>query len=476
MKPICKIKLLLFFVILQSVLCYSLAFAESYHLCNGREFNSRVMSFLNDADPNVHMDSTVTRFEKGNNPPADPAYYVDVSEDMDGSIIVYAVIVNQDSKSSVTRSLYWYSDSIAVINDDLAYMFNNFVSLRNVDLSGFVYLNGLHDTRYMFGNCRSLRQIKFKQSKDNPLDLTEVQGMFFNCQSLSNIDLTYFTTYLVDNMDEMFYKCYNLKNIYVNPARWNVDSVRTFNRMFSECHLLKTNDGKKAVDIAEDDYGKYAVVGTERSTGFIKDINGSYEDYGEYDNSVPVDGRYYLYDIPETTANYREEPEEDVVLTESNSLYGGDGSTGYGAEKESGLNSEGIIQDNQSITETQMTISSDIDVDVYASGASETSDSVNINETYNITESAEMTIDIAESSIDIEASEDATESGKRVVELEDYLKEHSNNTGADEDGGLLSTNIRFLLFALAISLIVILLLVGMVIYLFKDNDKNSHKL
>ena len=70
-----------------------------------------------------------------------------------------------------------------------------------------------------------------------------------------------------------------------------------------------------------------------------------------------------------------------------------------------------------------------------------------------------------------------------VLEIDntDDEKEGLSGEEAGGNGGLidnLSENVRFLIFAFVISIVAILLLIGMVIYLFKDKsegkDKDSH--
>ena len=72
--------------------------------------------------------------------------------------------------------------------------------------------------------------------------------------------------------------------------------------------------------------------------------------------------------------------------------------------------------------------------------------------------------------------------GRRIMELDEFLKgqEQDGKDGKGEILGALFDNYKFLIFALVISAIVILLLVGMVVYLTKSNmenkDDESHKI
>ena len=44
-------------------------------------------------------------------------------------------------------------------------------------------------------------------------NVTNMDGMFSGCSSLTNIDLSNFNTQNVTNMHEMFFRCLSLKNI-----------------------------------------------------------------------------------------------------------------------------------------------------------------------------------------------------------------------------------------------------------------------
>ena len=477
----------LVFIMIFSLTLFTPIYASPYTVCTGKEFNQRVKSFLSGNDRAASIENTITSFMRGYNPPDDPAYYVDISEDRDGSIIVYTKendINDQRKKNGgaadYNYTLYWYSDHIANMNPNTAFMFDKFVRIRNIDLSDFTYLKGLTDTRYMFLECRNLKSITFKKSSSGKEFMpSEMQGMFFGCQSLSNVDLTLFDTKMVDNMDELFYKCYNLKNIYVDKTRWNVENVRSFTRMFSECHLLRSNDGKKAVDVPEDEYEKYAVPGDDNKEGFIKDTNYQYDDYGEYLGTVPIDGAGYLMAEPETTQAYAEEPEYDNRSGSGagNSItpYVGDSASGYNADKQTEQSAESIVAP---------TLDSGVQNNVVETTTSQVESSIASTQVTIETTMAENETMVEQETVIVESSaiseSEAESGGRRVMELDEFLKEKDGKEGNGEILGGILDNYKFLIFALVISAIVILLLVGMVAYLTKSNRENkddeSHKI
>ena len=465
-KKLNILKIVTILCIIFIVISFEKLYAAPYTLCKGSEFNQRVKLFLNGNDLHSRIENTIRGFQRGYNPPDDPNYYVDVSEDRDGSIIAYITdydINSQNSKvgNSVDSNyiLYWYSDGVANMNQDAAYMFDKFVRIRNIDLSGFSYLKGLTDTRYMFLDCRNLRNLKFKEDKNGkPFYLAEMQGMFYSCQSLLNVDLTLFDTKMVDNMDEVFCKCYNLRNIYVDTSRWNIENVRSFKKMFSECHSLRTNTGIKAVDIANDDYEKYAIAGGDNANGFMKDTDYTYSDYGEYLGTVPIDGANYIDSVPQTTQPYADEPEDSDETGSGigeGIPYVGNSASGYNSEKPQIIEPSVIVSNANQDGPNESSTSSNLE--------SETS----IVETSNVVVIVETTLE--ESSSD-DVSENEVDSNRQMIEIDEYLKEKEGK------GDILSgifENYKFLLLALSISVIVILLLVGMVIFLTKSNRENK---
>ena len=80
----------------------------------------------------------------------------------------------------------------------------------------------------MFWDCESL--ININLSNFNTQNVTNMRGMFGYCESLTNIDLSNFNTQNVTDMGDMFYGCNSLKkeNIIVKD-----DKILN---EFSRCH------------------------------------------------------------------------------------------------------------------------------------------------------------------------------------------------------------------------------------------------
>ena len=451
------------------------AFARPNTVCNGKEFNRRVKTLIDGGD--VAIDYKATRFERGDNPPTDSSYYIDVSEDNDESVIVYYTIQNMNSKTEIKSdtpvNLYWYATDTIFINEYAAFMFQGFSNIKYIDLTGFSFFQGLDDTRYMFKDCRHLSNLHLSPTAYNPAEgkqftPTEVQGMFYGCQSLKEIDLTCYNTYLVTNMSDMFCKCYNLRNIYVDKTNWNIVSVNNFNRMFSECHLLLTNKGKKAVDVPDDDYEKYANIGTDSVEGFVKDTISEYTSYISDDAYVPIDGQGFLMDVPpEPIDEYGEEPEND-----------GDGSDKYQNNAGNANDETGVVVNAPTAPNNQVVSNASADASKSYS-ANSTQEAIKVLE--NVTSAIESQQD--NTNVVEQESAGVTEtveegSGKKIIELDEYLN-------ADGDKNRQNKNIievlwedyQPLLITLLISIFVLLLLIGMLLYLYKEkkSTKNDDK-
>lgn len=67
---------------------------------------------------------------------------------------------------------------------------------------------------------------------------TPIRGLFYNCSSLTSLDLSHFDTSEVANMDVMFSGCYNLTTL--DLSGWNTSSVTSMYSMFYNCSSLKT--------------------------------------------------------------------------------------------------------------------------------------------------------------------------------------------------------------------------------------------
>ena len=116
--------------------------------------------------------------------------------------------------------------------------FSGFKSLTSI--TGLENLNTQNVTTMysMFYNCSSLTSLDV--SSFDTKNVTDMSGMFANCSSLTSLDVTNFNTENVTNMSGMFAGCSSLTSI--NVRYFIISNVTTMSQMFYGCSSLTTLD------------------------------------------------------------------------------------------------------------------------------------------------------------------------------------------------------------------------------------------
>lgn len=92
-------------------------------------------------------------------------------------------------------------------------MFNNCTNLETI---GNVTIPiGINDCDSMFKSCKKLKRFNFDESWNNNI-ITLAGNMFYDCESLTDVDMTNFNTQYVLDMGDIFYKCKSLTNLKVS--------------------------------------------------------------------------------------------------------------------------------------------------------------------------------------------------------------------------------------------------------------------
>ena len=113
-------------------------------------------------------------------------------------------------------------------------MFDNCISLTNIY---HFYPENVQDMSFLFYNCFLLNYIEFNSSIEWINDkIANMEKMFYNCSSLTSLDLIYFNTENVINMNYMFYNCSNL--VAINFRNFITSSVNDMEYMFANCSKL----------------------------------------------------------------------------------------------------------------------------------------------------------------------------------------------------------------------------------------------
>ena len=106
------------------------------------------------------------------------------------------------------------------------------LDLSNWDTSNVTAMNG------MFQNCMGLTQLdvsNFDTSK-----VTTMRSMFYICEKLTSIDVSNFDTSQVKDMNSIFQNCTSLASIDV--SKWDTSNVTNMGYMFYNCNKLASLD------------------------------------------------------------------------------------------------------------------------------------------------------------------------------------------------------------------------------------------
>ena len=120
---------------------------------------------------------------------------------------------------------------------DMSSMFYNCKSLSSLNLSKFNTAK-VENMAFMFYNCESLSSLNL--SNFNTAKVTDMYSMFAGCSNLSSLDLSKFNTAKVTDMSYMFYNCNKLSSL--NVTNFNTANVENMNFMFSCCQKLTSLD------------------------------------------------------------------------------------------------------------------------------------------------------------------------------------------------------------------------------------------
>ena len=122
--------------------------------------------------------------------------------------------------------------------DDMHSMFYNCTSLETLDLSSF-NTEKVKNMYAMFDGATNLRSIKLPKGFIGS-SVTDLNGMFRGCASLTELDLSGSNAEKVKNMGSMFYGCVALSNL--NLSGFKTGSLTDMRYLFSSCQSLESLD------------------------------------------------------------------------------------------------------------------------------------------------------------------------------------------------------------------------------------------
>lgn len=116
-------------------------------------------------------------------------------------------------------------------------MFYNCPSLTSLDLSSWNTSN-VTNMYQMFGSCTSLTSLDV--SHFNTEKVADMREMFFGCRSLSSLDVSNFNTKNVTDIHHMFCSCESLTSL--DLSHFSIGRVSNMNNMFYNCQSLTSLD------------------------------------------------------------------------------------------------------------------------------------------------------------------------------------------------------------------------------------------
>lgn len=123
-----------------------------------------------------------------------------------------------------------------IVPDSTAYWFFSLINLNEISGIENLDTSNVTDMEGMFANCSSLSSIDL--SGLNTSKVTDMEGMFTGCSSLSSINLSNFDTSKVADMSTMFYNCTGLTSLELSSL--NTSNVTNMMGLFDGCSNLKT--------------------------------------------------------------------------------------------------------------------------------------------------------------------------------------------------------------------------------------------
>ena len=117
-------------------------------------------------------------------------------------------------------------------------LFAGYTNLNRIVFSGYFHTDFSQDMAYMFYDCGTLTSLDL--SDFNTANARDMRGMFYDCNRLSSLDLRSFSTGNVRNMGYMFWRCDSLKSM--DLSSFDTTNVQDMRSMFEYCNALTSLD------------------------------------------------------------------------------------------------------------------------------------------------------------------------------------------------------------------------------------------
>lgn len=121
---------------------------------------------------------------------------------------------------------------------DCSWWFSGFKGLTTITHLEYLNTSQVTNMQYMFSNCESLEALDL--STFNTENVTNMSNMFYYCKSLKSLNLSSFNTSKVKQMGYMFKNCESLTAL--NLSSFNTENISDYEYMFHCCKSLTALD------------------------------------------------------------------------------------------------------------------------------------------------------------------------------------------------------------------------------------------
>ena len=167
-----------------------------------------------------------------------------------GNGTIKHIVFDKSFSTYTPTSLYCFFERLAELETITGLEYLNTENVTNMgrmfyDCSSLTSLDVTHfntakvtNMSYMFYNCKALTSLDVTHF--NTANVTNMGYMFYICSSLTSLDVTHFNTAKVTDMRYMFYICSSLTSLDV--THFNTAKVTDMRYMFSSCSSLTSLD------------------------------------------------------------------------------------------------------------------------------------------------------------------------------------------------------------------------------------------
>ena len=173
----------------------------------------------------------------------------DMNEKLGNSTIVH-IVFDKSFSTYTPTSLFRFFESLTKLETitgleylntenvtNMGRMFYNCLSLTSLDVTHFNTAN-VTNMSYIFSGCSKLTSLDVTHF--NTAKVKNMHNMFSSCSSLTSLDVTHFNTAKVEDMYGMFYSCSSLALLDV--THFNTENVTNMGYMFYNCSSLTSLD------------------------------------------------------------------------------------------------------------------------------------------------------------------------------------------------------------------------------------------